>query len=194
MTRVFVVRHGNTFAPGEAPRRIGARTDLALVESGNAQAEALAAWFAGAGIRFARALAGPLRRTRATAAAILAAQAAPPPLEIADWLREIDHGPDEGMPEPAVVARIGAAALEAWDRDATVPPGWSLAPETCRAAWTALFASAEGDTLAVTSNGVARFALPAGPAPATLKLRTGAFGEIHVAGGVPRLIRWDVRP
>jgi broad specificity phosphatase PhoE len=83
--RAFIVRHGNTFAAREEPRRIGARTDLPLVESGRAQAEALAAHFAAQGIRFARCLCSPLLRTRQTAA-IVAPYCA---IEPTEWLREI---------------------------------------------------------------------------------------------------------
>ncbi|WP_031293614.1 histidine phosphatase family protein, partial [Sphingobium sp. HDIP04] len=46
MRRIFIIRHGNTFESNADARRIGARTDLALVESGHAQAERLGAWFA----------------------------------------------------------------------------------------------------------------------------------------------------
>ena len=34
MTRLVIVRHGNTFEAGEPPRRIGARTDLPLTATG----------------------------------------------------------------------------------------------------------------------------------------------------------------
>jgi len=48
MTRqLFIVRHGNTFDPGDTVTRVGARTDLPLSSSGRAQADALARHFAG---------------------------------------------------------------------------------------------------------------------------------------------------
>ena len=50
MRRFFIVRHGNTFGPGEVLRRVGARTDIPLVPSGEEQAQALGAWFAEQGI------------------------------------------------------------------------------------------------------------------------------------------------
>jgi broad specificity phosphatase PhoE len=184
--RAFVVRHGNTFAPGEPPRRIGARTDLPLVASGRAQARALAAHFADRDVRFTRVLCSPLRRTRETAALI----APGAPTEPAEWLREIDHGPDEGCTEAEVIARIGADALERWEADAVAPPGWIVDAEERIAAWRRLLSSlSAGETLLVTSNGAARFlclALKLGPA----KLRTGAYAE--VADG--RLLTWDRRP
>jgi probable phosphoglycerate mutase len=180
--RAIILRHGDTFEPGELPRRIGARTDLPLVESGRQQALALREHFAST--RFDRCLVSPLLRTRQTAA-IVAPHLAPEPTE---WLREIDHGPDEGRHENEVIARIGAHALAAWEREALPPPGWIVDAPQRIAAWHELFATA-GTVLLVTSNGAARFARMALGLPAA-KLRTGAYAEI-VDGGITR---WDERP
>lgn len=196
----IIVRHGNTFEAGEPARRVGARTDLALTEHGAEQAESLGAHFAGEGIQFGRIIMSPLQRTRQTAAAIIAGQVAPVAPTIADFLREIDHGPDENQTEDAVLARIGADALAAWDRDATPPPGWSVDADERIAAWRDLFASArpgQRPTLLVTSNGAARFALiAAGIAPGEgLKLATGSFGVIRkAADGTFAVPVWGVRP
>ncbi|WBH16067.1 histidine phosphatase family protein [Sphingomonas radiodurans] len=181
--RAIIVRHGNTFAPGEPPRRIGARTDLALVKCGREQARALADNFAS--VRFDRCLTSPLLRTRKTAAIVVPYLVA----ESAAWLREIDHGSDEGQTEEAVTARIGAEALAAWEGDAVPPPGWIVNAAERIAAWRGFFEGSEGTVLLVTSNGAARFALIAlGAKPA--KLRTGAFGEVidH------QVIAWNERP
>ncbi|OWK32943.1 histidine phosphatase family protein [Sphingomonas mucosissima] len=181
--RAVIVRHGNTFEPGDPPRRIGARTDLSLVESGKAQAAALAACFAET--EFHRCLVSPLRRTRETAAII----APNLPLEKAPWLCEIDHGPDEGATEAAVQARLGTEALASWEKYAAPPPGWVVDAPARIAAWRSFFAEARGTILLVTSNGAARFALAALRLPPA-RLRTGAYGEI-ISG---RVTAWDVRP
>jgi broad specificity phosphatase PhoE len=184
MRRLVIVRHGDTFAAGEPPRRIGRRTDLSLTAAGRAQAAALAADFARRGWRFDRVLAGPLRRTRETAALLAEAH------DVADWLAEIDHGPDEDRPEDEVRARLGAAALAAWDGDATLPADWRADTAALRSGWRAL-AALPGTSLAVTSSGVARFALLAlGATGFPLKLRTGAFGVVE--DGQP--VAWDQRP
>ena len=52
MTRLYIARHGNTFEAGEAPRRVGRRTDLPLTAAGRAQAEALGRRFAADGVMF----------------------------------------------------------------------------------------------------------------------------------------------
>ncbi len=196
-SRIFVVRHGNTFLPSEPPRRIGRATDLPLVPSGLKQTAALSRWFADEGVRFDRALAGPLQRTRQTATVILSADDVAPRLDTAEWLAEIDHGPDENQSEAAVLARIGADALAAWDTRAIPPVGWTIDAETRLAAWHTLYlAPPAGNTLLVTSNGAARFALLAlGNQPAMMKLRTGAYGIIAAPHNAPaHLVAWDVRP
>lgn len=197
MSRLFLVRHGNTFDPGDVVTRVGGRTDLPLSLSGQAQARALAEHFAQSDVRFARAFCSPLRRTRETAEAILGGAAA---LETLAFLREIDYGPDENRPEADVVARVGAQALERWEREGVPPPGWVVDPTALTEGWRGLFsalAGGAGSCLAVTSNGVARFALAAAGAQGAFpnKLRTGAFGEIEIGGdGAARVLRWDVRP
>ena len=197
-----IVRHGNTFARTDQPRRIGAGTDLPLVESGRAQASRLGAHFREEGWRFDRVLASPLRRTRESAALILSAMGDGQTIETRDWLAEIDHGPDENRTEAEVIARIGEAALAAWDAQAIAPPGWQVDGEAREAAWRAFFASAPvGRTLLVTSNGAARFGLLADPglarqaaALSSLKLATGAYGLIALGDGSPRLVAWNQRP
>lgn len=194
MRRIFVIRHGNTFASGEEPRRIGSRTDIPLVESGLAQAAKLGAWFAGEGIPINRLLSSALLRAHETAQAI-AAVTGHASEGTRDWLGEIDHGPDEGLFESEVLARIGVTALARWEEEGVAPDGWVVDTDMRLAAWRAFFAEAgEGADLLVTSNGAARFALLALGLPPR-KLRTGAFGELAVtANGTVQLIRWDERP
>lgn len=194
--RIFVIRHGDTFESSASARRIGAGTDIPLVENGRVQADRLGRWFAAEGVVIARLLSGPLLRARETAGRIGAVMAHPPD-GVAPWLNEIDHGPDEGRTEAQVLARIGAPALAAWDERGIAPPGWCVDADRRIDAWRGFFEQpGAGTDLLVTSNGAARFALLALGLPlASLKLRTGAFGELAVdPGGAVRLIRWDERP
>lgn len=198
--RLFIVRHGNTFAPGEAPRRVGARTDLPLVESGLGQAKAIGLAFAARGIAPDRIITSPLLRARQTGALIGEGVGAVPQDERAAFLDEIDHGPDENRTEDEVVARIGHDAIEAWDTRGEAPDGWTVNGAERIAAWQAFVGDLDGGThVLVTSNGAARFAFLAFPALGgadrpSLKLRTGAWGELSVDAGFPTLIAWDQRP
>ena len=70
MRRLFIIRHGNTFASSAEACRIGSRTDIPLVESGHAQAERLGTWFAQQPRPIRHLLSSPLLRARQTAAAI----------------------------------------------------------------------------------------------------------------------------
>jgi len=192
-----IVRHGNTFEAGERPRRIGARTDLPLTATGLKQAEALGVNFMAREFGFGRILVSPLARTQQTAWAIVAQLANTPKPETADWLREIDHGPDEDRTEPEVLTRVGAAALAAWDARAVPPPGWTVDAEARIAGWRALFAQECRPTLLVTSNGAARFALVAagGEVGGDMKLATGAYGVIRKAcDGTLSVSEWGTRP
>ncbi|WP_084398689.1 histidine phosphatase family protein [Henriciella aquimarina] len=201
---LYIVRHGNTFDSGDTVTRVGARTDLPLSRSGTAQAEALARHFAEEGLAFTDAITGPLRRTRETTEIIMEGQARPPLIEIADFLREIDYGPDENKPEEDVIARIGEDALKAWEERGVPPPGWIVDPDMLMRAWQDLFTylarrGNQDPALVVTSNGIARFALLAGGAPFEeahdLKLKTGAYGVLEVLPGrTPHIAAWNVRP
>lgn len=201
-----IVRHGNTFEAGETPRRIGAPTDLPLTATGRDQARALGRHFAKQGWNFSRALVSPLLRTRETAQLILGHQTNPPEQQSCDWLREIDHGPDENQTEAAVVARIGQDALAKWDAAGHAPPDWIVDREPRIAGWQQLFADSAGKTpgpiLIVTSNGAARFGLLADPALAaslatlpSMKLPTGGYGIIESDEGQRlSLSVWGQRP
>ena len=68
-------------------------------------------------------------------------------LQVLDFLREVDYGPDENQPEEQVIARIGAAAIEAWDRDAVPPPGWDVEPEDIIAEWASLLNTLSGPAI-----------------------------------------------
>jgi probable phosphoglycerate mutase len=199
---VYIVRHGNTFGPGDIVTRVGGRTDLPLKGRGPAQAQALASHFAGQGVQFAKVYSSPLQRTMQTAQAIAELCAVDIAIEPADFLREIDYGPDENEAEDKVIARIGEDALTAWEARSMVPDGWRVDPHALRLSWSQFLASLsgeEGPILVVTSNGVARFALDivsgGAGALAPRKLRTGAYGQLRVGrDGVVDLISWDQRP
>jgi broad specificity phosphatase PhoE len=193
---LYIVRHGNTFDKGDVVTRVGGRTDLPLSTSGKVQAKTLGEHLRD--VSFTTARSGPLKRTRETAAAILAAQGEAVELTIELFLREIDYGPDENQPEDVVLARIGNEALEAWEKDSIPPPGWRVDPAALVGNWQELFSDLvkeEGSHLIVTSNGIARFALAAaGEKRADAKLGTGAYGIVELSAGDATVSAWNVRP
>jgi probable phosphoglycerate mutase len=187
MRRVIIVRHGNTFDPGDIIRRVGQGTDIPLSGSGQVQAAALSTYFANTS--FDRVISSPLKRTRQTATAI--AQN----IAFDDRLLEIDYGPDEGRPEDEVVARLGEDAIALWDKDAVPPQGWRVDPDQIKSDWADILAGSIGTTLIVTSNGIARFALDvAAHDGAERKLKTGAYGVIEEHADGWHVTAWNVRP
>lgn len=204
MSRIYIVRHGNTFDAGDLITRVGARTDLPLSRSGQAQADALAAHFrelAPGG--FSAAYCSPLLRTRQTAETILGSVSSALDLETLEFLREIDYGPDENQTEEKVIARIGAAAIEAWDRRATPPAGWQVDPVQLKRDWQVFLARVgagqdQAPILVVTSNGIARFILDAVTSIDSkldsIKLKTGAYGIVEATANAATLTAWNLRP
>ena len=197
MTRLVIVRHGNTFEAGETPRRIGARTDLPLTAAGLEQAQALARHFGDRGVSFDRALSSALLRTRQTAEAIVGKTVQ---IESASFLTEVDHGPDENQTDAAIAERLGDDAILHWDRDLIAPQGWEVGAEWRLPAWRAFAEEAtitlpHGTVLLATSNGAARFALAAlgllsGEKPRGVKHRTGSYGVVEVSGELRLLGLW----
>lgn len=189
---VYIVRHGNTFDKGDVILRVGGRTDLPLSTSGITQADDLS--MALRDVEFSTAFSSDLKRTRQTAEAILGEQS----YALAQFLTEVDYGPDEGHPEAEVVARIGVDALKQWDEHATPPPGWKVDVDGLRTAWQAFLARCDptSNTLVVTSNGVARFLLDVLECDKSvpLKLRTGSYGIIELRPKGPVLTGWDIKP
>ena len=200
MTTLIIARHGNTFEAGEPPRRVGRRTDLPLTATGRAQAAAIGGWLKANGLMPDVVYCSTLRRTIETASLAVEATGLRQPVFQLAILDEIDYGPDENGTEAEVVARIGGDAIAAWDRDGVVPPGWLADPDALRRTWrdfaAGIRAHDDGETvLAVTSNGIARFA----PCltldhVATAKLKTGALGVLQYRDGAWRLQGWGLLP
>jgi len=199
---IYIVRHGNTFDKGDVITRVGARTDLPLSYSGEVQAAQLGDFFKHT--KFEQAYSSSLLRTQQTAQAILGAQANNAAIQTLEFLKEIDYGPDENLPEGDVVARLGREAIAAWDRDCILPQGWIADPDAIIESWKKFFAGVSqshdrGPILIVTSNGIARFVLSAVSDPVETdldkKLKTGAFGRVSISEtGQTQILDWNMRP
>lgn len=178
MKTLIIARHGNTFRPGETPTRVGAHTDLPLVEE--ERARGIGRYLAGKGLVPGRILAAPLQRTLGTAELAAHELGNPCPVQPDARFIEVDYGPDENKTEPEVMARLGrvaagaaaadlspdqlealgAQAIERWNTQAIVPDGWCVDVPTIIRNWQSLADEvAEGEVLlCVSSNGTIRFA------------------------------------
>ncbi len=181
MRTLIIARHGNTFRKGETPTRVGAHTDLELVEEERGRGIGL--YLAKLGLIPDRILAAPLKRTMGTAALAAQAMGTPCPVQPDARFIEVDYGPDENKTEDAVELRLGKlsckaegncpcnftveevmergkAAIALWNSKAIVPEGWQVDVEQIRKNWHELAAEIkDGETLlCVSSNGTIRFA------------------------------------
>ncbi len=204
MTILIIARHGNTFEKGETPRRVGARTDVPLTESGRGQARAIGAWLKRSGLRPEAVYSSELQRTRETAALALAEAGYKDPVYPLAIFNEVDYGPDENLPEDAVIARLGEQALKDWEARAVVPDGWHFDPDKCIADWKNFAGHIVDDhqdcVMVVTSNGIARFAphitddFDGFAAAHKLKVSTGAICVLEHDGARWNVVGWNINP
>lgn len=204
MTTLIIARHGNTFGPDDTPTRVGARTDLPLVESGQEQAIKIGQWLKKNDLTPEITYSSELKRTIETAELALKQTNFPQPVYPLDIFNEIDYGPDENLTEDKVIARIGEQAIQDWDQKAIVPDGWQFDPEACIHNWqnfAKYIVEDEQDVImVVTSNGIARFA----PHLAgnfeefsnnnKIKLSTGALGILEFNNDQWVVKDWNIKP
>lgn len=204
-TTLIIARHGNTFGPDDTPTRVGVHTNIPLVESGLEQGRMLGEYLAANKLAPDVVYASGLKRTTQTAEKAIAAMG----IGVKVWpeaiFNEIDYGPDENQPEEDVIARIGQEAIDAWNKNAVVPPGWKVDPEKIIANWREFgdrcTKTHAGQTiLVVTSNGVARFAphltgdFDAFAQKHDIKLATGALAVLEHDGKAWKVKSWNVKP
>lgn len=198
MTKLIIIRHGNTFDKGDVVLRAGSRTDLPLSSSGHAQAEKLGTHLKDQGLLPDLVLTSHLKRTKETAARALAAIGHTCPTTPRPELNEIDYGIDDGKPETEVTARLGQQTLTDWDKKTIMPPEWSPRPDQICANLCHLFndfkEQGHSTIWLVTSNGIARFIpeLCKTSGPVDIKLKTAAYGSIDLRDDGLHLLNWGV--
>lgn len=161
VTRIIIARHGNTFTKDQTPLRVGAGTDLPLVET--ERGTNIGKYLKMRTLIPVAVFAAPLKRTTETARLAIAALDKDIPLIADGRFTEIDYGPDEAKTEEEVIARIGQEAMDAWNANAVVPQGWNVSVEAIIQAWKDFAHEVERNyadktVLVVSSNGIIRFA------------------------------------
>ena len=160
-TRIIIARHGNTFTKEQTPLRVGAKTDLPLVET--ERGTNIGKYLKMRTIFPSVVFAAPLKRTTETARLAIAAMDKDIPLKTDERFTEIDYGPDEAKTEDEVIARIGQKALDDWNAEAIVPQGWIVSVDSIVHAWHGFAEEIEKKyhnqtVMVVSSNGIIRFA------------------------------------
>lgn len=216
--RLLLVRHGNTFAPGDKVVWVGANEDLPLVGAGIAQAEALGRALAPAGLIPTRVICGPLKRTRTHAEAVMAAAGLAGNAEVDTRLREIDYGPWGGLTDAEIEDRFGADAaqelaqwqsMSRWPRDTvTWRPGEAAIRDQLRALVADLVDDLAGNpssgpggddlVLLCSSNGILRYfleftegGLARAVAAGNHKMATGAASLLDFQGTRAEVVFWN---
>lgn len=204
MTRLLIIRHGNTFGTDEAPRRVGCRTDIPLVQSGVEQARAVGCYLKRENLIPDYVYASALQRAQQTAQIMMHDTGVDRDIVTDTTFNEIDHGPDENQTEDEVVARIGRDALAQWNEFGVAPDGWDVDPRAIQRSWLdfadgCVMHRANKLTCVVSSGGIIRFApiilsdarLPDGMSP---KVKTAAMALFTHDGQKWHLAFWNKRP
>ena len=121
MTRLLIIRHGNTFDKGDSVRRVGVKTDIPLSSSGRVQAENLGRYLKDNNLLPDAVYTAHIIRAKETADILLKAAECTTSPTPTDIFNEIDHGVDEFKTDEDIIARIGKKALEDWN-DFGLPP------------------------------------------------------------------------
>ncbi len=204
MTKLLIIRHGNTFAPDETARRVGCRTDIPLVQSGVEQSRALGVYLKRENMCPDYIFASELQRAQQTAQIMAHDAICDLPIQTDKTFNEIDHGPDENKTEDEIIERIGSDSLRDWNEFGVVPPGWKVDPRQLQKAWIdfadACLNERSGKiTCVVSSGGIIRFApivldnniLPEGE---TSKVKTASMSLFHHDGNKWVCEFWNKRP
>ncbi len=204
--KLIIARHGNTFAARDVVTRVGI-TDLPLVDSGLQQGRKLGAYLKQHQLIPDVIFTSQLQRTQQTAEQAQAVMQTQLPMQTLAIFNEINYGPDENQPEEKVIARIGKDALLAWEKQAIVPQGWQIDPNDIIKNWLLFSEKLRKEynnktILAVTSNGIARFAphltgdFAAFSAKHNIKISTGALClfEITLPAEHWTCVAWNIKP
>lgn len=193
--KLIIIRHGNTFLPGEEPRRVGGRTDLDLVEK--VKSRKAGVYLQENNLIPNKIIYGPLKRHKQTAEIICDSFPSKIPLEMTCEFNEIDYGEDENKPESEVLARVGKKALALWDEKNIPPLGWHVDEEVMRKSWCKL-ASQIGSNetiVVVSSNGMIRFVdVLLKKNPDSLKVKTGSISLLEYDGQEWIIRLWNHLP
>lgn len=163
MTKLLIIRHGNTFNADETPRRVGARTDIPLVQSGIEQARAVGAYIKKYDLSPDMIISSALMRAQETATIMAHAAGINKSIQTDIRFNEIEHGQDENKTEEEIIVRIGKQSLNDWDEFNVVPDGWNVDPRAIQSAWIdlaneCLSKRAGRVTCIISSGGIIRFA------------------------------------
>lgn len=202
---LILVRHGNTFGPGDPVVWVGKGEDVPLVESGRAQAALFGETLRAANWSPTGAVCGGL--VRQLQHLELATGGTPPPQRTSD-LNEVDYGLWGGLSTEAIVESFGPAEVEGWNVRSEIPSGadWPESGPDIEARVASFAATvARGDfgprVLACSSNGLLRWFLKLVPGAfdgaierGEFKVKTGHYGRLSHGPSGWSISTWNQHP
>lgn len=206
MIDLFLLRHGNTFEPGETPRWVGAGQDLPLTVRGVEQAHAAAGYFMALREPPKIIFCGTLKRLVQTANIVSRTIGAP--VEQDKRLNEVDFGAWGGLTDAEIEARGEGRLLDEWRDGGRWPTEiFPYSQETVKkevrdfAVWLMLNKPAPGPYLVVSSNGKMRYflslianAFEERLAGNSLKVGTGHISKLSLSHEGGEVGFWDLSP
>lgn len=195
--RLLVVRHGNTFLPGEVSRWLGSESDPPLAPQAKEQAIRVRELLKKKDLCPTVAYAGPLRRHQEFIGLLLEGRLCP--WAIDERLQELDYGRWAGMKQEEIREQ---GELTDWNDHCVWPPsaGWAASEAEIRAEMRGfvneLFVRHPGETvLLVSSNGRLRllakeYASKNWP-DKSFKLKTGHVGLLEVRATGAEIRFWN---
>ena len=207
--QIFLLRHGNTFAPGEKVVWVGKSLDLPLVPSGMEQARLCAAALSKNVSGISAVYCSTLRRTREYAEVILRELNLGLSLRVDSRLDELDYGRWGGLAKDEVIQKFGAAELEAWESASVWPThaDWGSSEEEVMAEIRSFVddlvesQGPAGRVLVVSSNGRIRYFLKLAAGEferrtqdRSFSVKTGHICEMVWEHGTFSVKRWNQSP
>lgn len=199
MSLLLLARHGNTFGPGDKIVWVGAKEDLPLVKSGEAQAAALGEALRAQGIAPACLVSGPLKRTRRAADIVKAITMSDADIVIDTRLTEIDYGLWGGKTDDEITETFGPDAIPDWRERHRRPDGAGWSPDDSDLKSNALGVLADRATgafpgLVITSNGILRYFHAAIGFDGDAKVKTGHVCAARRTASGWQPLFWNVHP
>lgn len=199
MSLLLLARHGNTFGPGDPVVWVGAKEDLPLVKSGEAQAAGLGEALREQSLAPARLVSGPLKRTRRAAEIVKAITMSDADIRIDSRLTEIDYGQWGGKTDDEITEHFGPDAISDWRERHERPEnaGWSPDNQTLESNALGVLddlATGSFPALVITSNGILRYFHTAIGFEGDARVKTGHVCAARLTENAWVPIFWNVNP
>lgn len=207
--RLILLRHGNTFSPGESAVWVGKSEDLPLVSQGKTQAQVVAGVLSELGVYPDALFCSSLKRTKEFAQILKKTCGWETSVTEDARLDELDYGSWSGLTSEEIAARGFVIDLQQWNDHCVWPAdaGWGGSPQLLRAEAQDFVEDVvktyddDATVVGVTSNGRLRYflaldneAFKRAVASEKVKVKTGHASIFEVSERGVRMVEWNLSP